>query len=58
VGRMVVSRQSLQNAEAEVAALTVKVQDASPAETPAWQGRLDVAIRHLDLLKKGELSRK
>jgi hypothetical protein len=48
----------LRNAEAEVAALTVKVQDASPAETPAWQGRLDVAIRHLDLLKKGELSRK
>jgi len=53
VEKMVVSAESLRNAEKAVSDLEGQVQKASPAERPAWQGRLDAARRHLDLLKHG-----
>jgi DNA-binding PadR family transcriptional regulator len=50
-----VSEESLRKAEKEVVDLESQVQKASPAERPAWQGRLVRARQYLDLLKKGRL---
>jgi hypothetical protein len=52
VTRMVVSRESLRNAEKAVEDLQKLLREASPADKPALQGRLDVAIRHYELIRK------
>jgi hypothetical protein len=53
VGKLVVSAESLRNAEKAVEHLRIQLEKAGPAEKPAWQGRLDHAIRHLELLQHG-----
>jgi hypothetical protein len=52
---LVVSAESLRNAEKAVEHLRIQLEKSSPAGKPAWQGRLDFAIRHLELLQQGTL---
>ena len=53
VSNLVVSAESLRNAEKAVEHLRIQLDKASPAGKPAWQGRLDHAIRYLELLQHG-----
>jgi hypothetical protein len=55
VMEMVVSAESLRNAEKAIKDLQIMLQNASPAEKPAVQGRLDVAIRHYELLRQSRV---
>jgi hypothetical protein len=53
VEKLVVSAESLLNAEKAVTDLESQIEKASPMDRPAWQGRLDAARRQLELLKQG-----
>jgi hypothetical protein len=56
--KMVVSKESLRNAEKAVADLNDRIAIAVLTDRPALQDKLDRALRYLEILRRGTLSDK